>query len=51
MSYKSYLKQKQNRNGRLRKYHAAHPTYSYAKLGRIFKLTRERVRQILSKES
>lgn len=36
------------KRGNLVKYHQKYPTMSYAALGRVFKLSRERVRQILS---
>jgi 5-methylcytosine-specific restriction endonuclease McrA len=41
--------QKIERNKSLVEYYNKHPQISYAALGRIFKLSRERVRQILSK--
>jgi len=36
------------RNEKLREYYRKHPGMSYAALGRVFKLSRERIRQILS---
>ena len=35
------------RNEKLKAYYRKHPGMSYAALGRVFKLTRERIRQIL----
>jgi len=39
-----------NRDEKLRGYSQRHPDMSYAALGRVFKITRERVRQILSED-
>lgn len=36
------------RNEKLKAYASRYPKMSYAALGRVFKLTRERVRQLLS---
>ena len=42
--------QKNAKRGNLVLYYERYPTMSYAALGRVFKLSRERVRQILTKD-
>jgi DNA-directed RNA polymerase sigma subunit (sigma70/sigma32) len=47
MAYKDYLQKVKERNQRLIEHKRKHPRMTNAALGRVFKLSRERVRQIL----
>jgi|TARA_Y100000310_G_scaffold220623_1_gene222170 DNA-directed RNA polymerase sigma subunit (sigma70/sigma32) len=41
---------KEKRNQNLRDYHKKYPDMTYADLGRVFKLSRERIRQLLQEK-
>ena len=44
------LEKIRRRDKRIYAYYLAHPKVSYAAIGRMYKLTRERVRQIMLRE-
>jgi len=48
MAYKDYLKRARKKSESLREYYRKRPNMTYAALGRVFHITRERVRQILN---
>jgi len=51
MAYKDYLQRIKDRNQRLIAHKQKHPKMTNAALGNLFKLSRERVRQILKEAS
>jgi len=51
MAYKDYLRKVKDRNRRLIGFKQKNPSMTNAAIAKIFKLSRERVRQILQEEA